>query len=78
MSDNTIPVTAVKLISLLAPLVSLTTSATILSFSFLQAPILREIGKDDPVNALKHIRWYFETGEFTPGHQPEWLDPHTS
>lgn len=64
MPAYNVPIPVVKLAALLGPLISLSTSTTILSFSFLQAPILREIAKDDSVTALKHIRWYFETGTF--------------
>lgn len=57
-----IPPAIVKLAELLAPLVALSGASVIASFSFLQAPILRSIAKDDPVTALRHVRWYFETG----------------
>jgi hypothetical protein len=62
MSSLTIPPALIKLAVVLAPLVSISTASTVASFSFLQAPILRAIAKDDPVTALRHIRWYFETG----------------
>lgn len=63
MSAVRIPAEIVKLAALLAPLVAISTASTIASFSFLQAPILRSIAKDEPVTALRHVRWYFETGE---------------
>jgi hypothetical protein len=63
MSSFSVPPAIVKLAALLGPLVSLSTASTVVSFSFLQAPILRSIAKDDPVTALRHVRWYFETGK---------------
>lgn len=63
MSTLNIPPNVIKLAALLGPLVSISTASTIASFSFLQAPILRSIAKNDPVLALGHVRWYFETGK---------------
>jgi hypothetical protein len=63
MTTYQIPSSVVKVVALLAPLVSISSAATVASFSFLQAPILRSLAKDDPVTALYHVRWYFETGQ---------------
>ena len=64
MQTFMIPPGIVKLAALLAPLVAISTASTIASFSFLQAPILRSIAKDDPVtHCLRDVRWYFETGK---------------
>jgi hypothetical protein len=63
MASTHISPLVLKAIALLAPLVSISSAATVASFSFLQAPILRSLAEDDPVTALYHVRWYFETGE---------------
>jgi hypothetical protein len=67
MSAISIHPDIVKLAALLGPLVALSTASTVASFSFLQAPILRSLAKDGPVTALKHVRWYFETGKHSLG-----------
>ncbi|ORY31283.1 hypothetical protein BCR39DRAFT_558309 [Naematelia encephala] len=60
-----VPTTVIKLAELLAPLVSITTSTAILSYSIFLAPVLiSESTHHSPVTALHQLRPYFEQGKY--------------